>query len=79
MNHPKDDGAKPTENSARAGEDFREWADQVAQSIVDGLNAAVIAEAQKEALEKAKPSAASEKEMVKIPADLMHAFKKPDF
>ena len=61
MNHPNDDGEKSTKNSAKAGEDFREWADKVAQSIVDGLNAAVIAEAQNESLEKAKPSAASEK------------------
>ncbi len=54
MNPKKDNGAQSTENVASTDENFSEWADQVAQSVVDGLNAGVLAEDQKEALEKAK-------------------------
>jgi hypothetical protein len=59
MNPKKDDDGQPTENMAKPGENLSGWADQVAQaaqSMVDGLNAAVCAESQKESIQKAKPT-----------------------
>ncbi|WP_396441286.1 hypothetical protein [Limnohabitans sp.] len=54
MNQKKDDGAPATENESTTHENCSKWAAQVAKSIADGLNAAVLAEGRREALEKAK-------------------------
>ena len=54
MNQKKDDGAPATENESPTHENCSKWAAQVAKSIADGLNAAVLAEGRREALEKAK-------------------------
>ena len=57
MSHIKNDGDQPPRKATEAGENLSGWADQfaqAAQSLVDGLNAAVLAEDQKDAIQKAK-------------------------
>jgi hypothetical protein len=57
MSHIKNDGDQPPEKATEASENLSGWADQfaqTAQSLVNGLNAAVLAEDQQEAFQKAK-------------------------